>query len=305
MSIGNRNFQKEEWTNNKKKYKNIALLTSTEEATIEAEKITKNSKGEVTPDILEQELKALDCRTLYKITKDEILDARKKLINGKSTPKDIKNEMLRYGGDELVRYLEVLYNLCYKNKKTPKDWRQGLIKSLHKKGPKDDPSNYRPITLLCPIGKLYATIINNRISNHLENNNLLSSSQNGFRTRDSRNCQDHIFTLSEVRKICDEHNKELFYAFIDFKSAFDMVPRDAIISALLKSGVNLMDVRSVESLYRHTTARAAFGNQKSREFNILQGVAQGCPLSPTLFAIFINNLLEKLNMRNEGIQLKY
>ena len=72
-----------------------------------------------------------------------------------------------------------------------------------------------------------------------------------------------------------------------------MVPRDAITHALLQKGINLMDIQAVDSLYRHTTY----------QFTINQGVAQGCPLSPTLFAIFIDDLLKTLNSSSEGIQI--
>ena len=238
------------------------------------------------------------------ITRQEIIDARKKLLNNKSSPNEMKNELLRYGGEEILDYLETLLNTVYKHERVPKSWRQGKIKSLYKKGAKDDPCNYRPITLLCPVGKLYATILNLRLNSYIENENLLSTTQNGFRTRNSRNCLDHVFTLEETRKICNENSLDLYYAFIDFKSAFDMVPRDAIFHALMEMKANIADIQAIQKLYKTTTAKAMFNGKESREFNIHQGVAQGCPLSPTLFAVFINKLLETLNQSREGVKLK-
>ena len=82
-----------------------------------------------------------------------------------------------------------------------------------------------------------------------------------------------------------------------------MVPREAMLSALVKLGVNTHLVKVIHSLYRETTAKALFHKAQSRSFKINQGVAQGCPLSPTLFAAFINSLLNTLNTSKIGLNI--
>ena len=114
-----------------------------------------------------------------------------------------------------------------------------MIISLFKKGCKDDPGNYRPITLRDCIGKLYASILNARLTDFLENNNLLHTSQNGFRTVDNRNCDDHVFCLSEICRYAKTNKSPLHICFIDFKSAFDMVPRNALLYRLRHLGIDI------------------------------------------------------------------
>ena len=233
------------------------------------------------------------------ITQDEVEAAMSRLINDKAAPDEVRNEMIKYGKEVMVEYLTHLFQLCWHQHKTPRDWRKGLITSLYKKGPKDNPSNYRPITLLPVIGKIYATILNIRLSNHLEQNNLLDTTQNGFRMVEQRNCEDHVFSLSELCRFSKAHKRPLHIGFIDFKSAFDAVPRNALMYQLTQLGIekNLYD--AISGLYQHTEAQALANGVKSDTFEIERGVAQGCPLSPTLFAVYINSLLIKI--KNSGL----
>ena len=70
------------------------------------------------------------------------------------------------------------------------DWTKGIINPIFKGGELSDPLNYRPITLLSVPCKIYTDILNRRLTQWLENNNILYDGQNGFRK--ARSCLDHI-----------------------------------------------------------------------------------------------------------------
>ena len=237
------------------------------------------------------------------ITESEILKAVKKLKSKKSSPTNMKNELIKFAKDAAVPYLHIIFNDFYKNGTTPLSWRQGLITSLFKKGKRDDPSNYRPITLLPILGKLYASIINAKLVNHVESNNLIHTSQNGFRLVEERNTDDHIISLTELYDYHKCHKSPLFVGFIDFSKAFDGVPRQALLATLQKTGINKRLYEAIKSMYRKTTAKCRVNGVISRSFEIHKGVAQGCPLSPTLFAIYINSLLERVHDTGLGVDL--
>ena len=143
-----------------------------------------------------------------------------------------------------------------------------------------------------------------KLVNHVEGRNLINTAQNGFRLVEERNTDDHIISLAELYNYHKSHKSPLFVAFIDFSKAFDGVPRQALLATLQKSGINKRLYEAIRSLYRKTSARCKVNGVISRSFEIHKGVAQGCPLSPTLFAIYINSLLEKVNQTNLGVDLK-
>ena len=81
----------------------------------------------------------------------------------------------------MANLLKVLYGVVWTEESIPKHWRQGLIVSLYKKGDAEDPGNYRGITLLNVVGKLFCKILNNRLVSRLESERALYEGQAGFR----------------------------------------------------------------------------------------------------------------------------
>ena len=92
--------------------------------------------------------------------------------------------------------MKVLYGVVWTEESIPKQWRQGLIVSLYKKGDAEDPGNYRGITLLNVVGKLFCKILNNRLVSRSEGERALHEGQAGF--REKKSCVDNIFTLNEI-----------------------------------------------------------------------------------------------------------
>ena len=120
------------------------------------------------------------------------------------------------------------------------------------------------------VAKAFAKIINNRLCNHLESNNLLCEEQNGLCKGHS--CQDYIsslYFLIENRKL----NKHDTYAcFVDFKKAFDSVPRDLLWKKLLKAGINSNVLSSIKALHRNANSVIKVNNDLSSPILINRGV---------------------------------
>ena len=112
---------------------------------------------------------------------------------------------------------------------------RGYHTNLQKqRGPKN-PSNYRPITILSCLGKLFTSVLNDRLTSYLNKNNILNENQAGFRKNYS--CTDHIFTLHSLFEIIRKRKKKLFVAFIDFSQAFDKVWRKGLWYKLLQNNL--------------------------------------------------------------------
>lgn len=134
--------------------------------------------------------------------------------------------------------------------------------------------------MLSVVAKCYSSVLNNRVQQYLEENEILSDAQNGFR-RD-RSCEDHIFTLTNLI----QNRKSTFVTFVDLQKAFDLVNRD-----LLQYKLQLVQYMMPSPVFMEKHSRVLCVNDlRTNWFLCSNGVRQGDNLSPTLFSLFINDL---------------
>ena len=110
----------------------------------------------------------------------------------------------------------MLFNIILSSGKIPEMWSVGIVCPIYKgKGDPMDTDNYRGITILSCFGKLFTSILNERIYNFLNCNNLLGQEQAGFRKNYST--MDHVFSLHCIIDLYLQRRKRLFCTFIDYK----------------------------------------------------------------------------------------
>ena len=224
----------------------------------------------------------------------EIDRALKQLACHKAgTSNGLVNELLKHGGPAFTAMFHSLVSVLWETECVPQHWRAGDIVNLFKKGDRADPGNYRGITLLDVVGKFYTMILNTRLMSWLDAYSSLHTCQAGFRR--GRGCVDHIFSLSEIIQSRIRQGLPTYIFFRDVAKAFDTVWRDGLFFKLWHMGVRGKFWRVLRNLYADTQSRVLVNGHQSEYFPIQQGVAQGDPLSPTLYAIFENELLEKVH----------
>ena len=108
--------------------------------------------------------------------------------------------------------------------------------------------NYRGVSLLSCISKLYSAFITKRLSYYLETNDGIADEQNGFRP--NRSCEDHIFSLNSILR----NNTSVFATFIDLKKAFDLNDRDLLLYKLLLAKIDGKLYDSIKSIYISTAS---------------------------------------------------
>ena len=179
-----------------------------------------------------------------KITIEEIKTAISKLKRCKSSGIDtIMNEYFIKCQDILIEPLEMLFNVLIESGIYPSQWTKGVVIPIFKKGAKDDVNNYRGITLVSCFGKLFSTILNERLKVWSIENDISSDAQFGFK-------QDHstIDTIFILQNLVNDHlsrGKQLYCAFIDFRKAFDSVYRNGVWYKLIKSGVDWENAKTL------------------------------------------------------------
>ena len=173
---------------------------------------------------------------------------------------------------------------------------------MHKKGNLSDPNNYRGITLLSCVGKLFTRILNNRLYQWGENYNVFVKAQAGFRK--GMSTADNVFILHGLISHMLNQGKKLYCAFIDFAKAFDYVVRDNLWFKLIKLGLRGNILNIIKSMYESVKSRVRFQNQISEKFSCMLGVRQGECLSPFLFSMFLNDLEEEFILNGiEGVDI--
>lgn len=232
---------------------------------------------------------------------NEIKSLTRKLKGNKACGIDnIINEFVKHCPDNVLTLIVNLFNIVLHTGIIPYDWTIGLIVPLFKnKGDKNDPDNYRGISLLSCIGKLFTATINARLNGYLEAVGLLGEEQAGFRYGYSTT--DHIFVLHSLIDIYLHSKKRLYCAFVDYKKAFDLVNRTSLWSKLLASNINGKILTAIINLYENAKSCVRSNGQLSTPFNCNIGVRQGDNLSPLLFAIYLNDLEFFLNQHYKGL----
>ena len=214
---------------------------------------------------------------------------------------DIPAEVLK--NDMCIDMLHKIITIAFKKGLVPSDWQRGIIHPIPKSSSKDprDPLNYRGITLISIPCKIYCMILNDRLSKWLEANNILVEEQNGF--RHNRSCLDHLYTLHNTINYQKNQKKSAFVCFVDAKKAFDSVNRVCLWYKLKQIGLHGTMLNAIKSLYDNVECAVRLNGSLSKWFKVPNGVKQGCVLSPSLFAIFLNDLAEDIINLHCGIKV--
>ena len=238
------------------------------------------------------------------ISDEEVKNGIKNLKSKKSPGFDrISNEMLKCTNSHGKKLLTILFNKILKCGIFPDEWNYGLIRLIHKGNDIYDPNNYRGITLNSCLGKLFCTILYNRLAPLLEDEKIYCKEQAAFRK--NHRTTDHIFLLRTIIKKYTDQNKILFTCFVDFTKAFDSIWRSALMNKLQTIGINGHFLQIIKSIYNTTTNSLIYKGSLTSKFMSNVGVKQGDTLSTILFNLYINDLPKIFAFNgNDPISLK-
>ncbi|XP_038062349.1 uncharacterized protein LOC119732818 [Patiria miniata] len=235
-------------------------------------------------------------------TQEELSKAIDSLACGKAPGADgITPDIIQLGKPTLLPHLHDFLCLCWNEGAVPQDMRDAKIVTLYKnKGDRSDCNNYRGISLLSTVGKVFARVALIRLQLLAER--VYPETQCGFRA--ARSTVDMIFTLRQLQEKCREQRRPLYLAFVDLTKAFDLVSRDGLFKLLAKIGCPPKLLSIVTSFYNNMQGSVCCDGETSEAFPIRSGVKQGCVLAPTLFGIFFSLLLSfAFGSSPEGVYL--
>ena len=224
------------------------------------------------------------------ITDEEIKIASYILRNGKAPGFDsISNEMLQCFLQVRPDILKKIFNSILSNPCIIEKWSISMINPLHKSGSKMDPDNYRGISLISCFSKFFSSILNLRLTQYAMDRKIFSRSQLGFMA----GCRtaDALFILNNlIDYYCKRKKQYIYGCFVDFKKAFDTIPRHTLFQKLLDYNINGKFYDCLVNIYSNDIACIKISEYLTPTFIANQGVKQGCILSPTLFNIYLADL---------------
>lgn len=233
------------------------------------------------------------------IIEDEIHKAIKTQKNDKAPgPDQINNESLLSCNNYIAPLLTCIFNDIVNTEIIPTQWTTSTIILLHKKGDKTNINNYRPISLMSNIYKIFAKIILARITRTLDENQ--PREQAGFRAGYST--LDHIHTVRQIIEKNKEFNVPFYCCFIDYNKAFDSIEHENIWYCLKNQGVDQKYIRIIKNVYINSTAKIKL-EKEGKEIKINRGVRQGDPLSPKLFTAVLEGIFRELSWDHYGLNI--
>ena len=173
-----------------------------------------------------------------------------------------------------------------KNNTFPSNMKQAEVSPIYKKSDNLSKENYRPVSILTRLSKIYESVMNDQLVCHFTSifNNLMSAFRKGY------SCQTLLVKCIEDWKMALDENKHVGVLLTDLSKAFDCLPHGLLLAKLKAYGLDLSACNLIASYLSDRKQRVKIGNCRSEWISLSKGVPQGSILGPLLFNVFTNDM---------------
>ncbi|GBG89528.1 hypothetical protein CBR_g49318 [Chara braunii] len=236
------------------------------------------------------------------ITQEDILCALADMPSGKAPGPDVMPvEHLKTCAQALMPHLLEGFNSVWEQGQgLPKDFGLASIILVYKKGSPKDIRNWRPISLLSAPYKLLAKVLANRLAAHLPW--LINSTQTGFIP--GRRIHTSVLLARQVIWQALRQDPPGAFVLLDFEKAYERVAWPFLLEGMEHRGIGLRFLTTVRALLTSAQSRLLINGFLSNPLKVTRSVRQGCPLSPALYALYIEHLHDMLRADDSLVGLR-
>ena len=228
------------------------------------------------------------------VTENDIKDIIKKLKDKSSSGHDkLSNKLLKLIKDDITKPLTCIINQTLKSGIFPEKLKFAKVIPIFKKGDKHSLSNYRPISVLPSVSKVFERVMHNQLHKYFNEQNLYYNSQYGFRTMHST----ELATLEMIDRVMTsmDNNQIPINIYLDLSKAFDTLDHDILLCKLQYYGIRNESLQLFKSYLSNRYQYTEIENITSESSLITTGVPQGSILGPLLFLIYVNDIPNATN----------
>lgn len=209
-------------------------------------------------------------------------------VSSSPGPDGFSARLLKECSQSLSLPISKIFSVSLTSGILPKSWKSALVSPIHKKGDKQDPNNFRPISLTSILCKILERLMYDRMLSFFLEHNIIPDTQHGFiRGRSIITCL--LNCLNKWTHSLD-NRLPVDVVYLDFAKAFDRVPINRLLYKLEHFGIRGLILKWIESFLTDRSFVVKVGAARSEPRCVLSGVPQGSVLGPLLFLVYVSDL---------------